>query len=151
MTLMHCNNCHATPDDKGIPDFMKRPFSGGLEMEMPMLGTGKLYAANITSDPETGIGKWTVEQVAASIKSMTRPDGLLIQGPMQFYLAGWSKMEDRDLQAIAAYVKQIPAMTKQVPKSTFKATVHMGPPPVLRARARRLARRTSDPATGAPS
>jgi len=129
VTLMHCNMCHATPDAKGMPDFQNKPFSGGMEFELPMLGTGKLYASNITSDPETGIGKWTEEQIASAIKTLTRPDGTIIQGPMQFYLAGWSVMDEKDLKAIAAYVKQIPAMKNKVPKSTFKATVSMGQPP----------------------
>lgn len=131
VTLMHCNMCHATPDAKtGIPDFQAKPFSGGQEFELPMLGSGKLYASNITSDKDTGIGKWTEEQIAASIKTLTRPDGSIIQGPMQFYLAGWSVMDDKDLRAVAAYLKQIPAMKNKVPKSTFKATVDMsGPPP----------------------
>ena len=125
VTLMHCNNCHATPDKNGIPDVMNKPFSGGMAMELPMMGTGTLWGANITSDPETGIGKWTEEQVAASIKTLTRPDGTIIQGPMQFYLAGWSVMEDKDLAAIAAYVKQIPPVKNKVAKSDFKLTITM--------------------------
>lgn len=127
VTLMHCNMCHATPDAKGMPDFMNKPFSGGMAMELPFLGEGVLYASNITSDPETGIGKWSEADIAKSIKTLTRPDGSTIQGPMQFYLSGWSVMEENDLKAIAAYVKQIPAMKNKVPKSTFKPK-HMGPP-----------------------
>lgn len=128
VTLMHCNNCHAAVSKDGIPD-MTRPFSGGMKMELPMIGTGVLHASNITSDKATGIGSWTEDQVAAAIKTLTRPDGTVIQGPMQFYLAGWSRMEDRDLKAIAAFVKQIPADKNKVAKSTFKQTVPMGPPP----------------------
>ena len=128
VTLMHCNNCHAAPGKDGMPDFMNRPFSGGQVMELPMMGTGLLQVANITSDKETGIGNWTEEQIAHSIKTLTRPDGTIIQGPMQFYLAGWSKMEDRDLKAIAAYLKQVPADKNKVTKSTFKATIPMAPP-----------------------
>ena len=69
VTLMHCNMCHAAPGKDGIPDVMGRPFSGGMEFELPpMMGTGKLYAANITSDKATGIGKWTEEQIAGASK-----------------------------------------------------------------------------------
>lgn len=127
VTLMHCNMCHATPGKDGIPDFMNKPFSGGMEFELPpMFGTGKLHGPNITSDVATGIGKWTEAQIAEAIKTMKRPDGTLIQGPMQFYLAGWSKLEDADVKAIAAFVKQIPADKHKVAKSTFKPA---GPPP----------------------
>ena len=126
VTLMHCNMCHTPMSKDGMPDFTKQ-FAGGFEFEIPMMGTGKLYSQNITSDNETGIGKWTAEQIATSINTMKRPDGTMIQGPMQLYLAGWSKVEDKDLAAIGAYVKTIPAIKNKVPKSTFKM-IMMGPP-----------------------
>jgi hypothetical protein len=127
VTLMHCNMCHAKPGKDHVPDVMGHPYAGGMEFELPpMFGTGKLFAPNITSDKATGIGKWTEEQIAQAVKTLTRPDGSMIQGPMQFYLAGWSKLEERDVRAIAAYVKQIPAEKHKVPKSTFKPA---GPPP----------------------
>jgi len=126
VTLMHCTACHNPMTARG-PD-PTRPYAGGMEFELAIMGTGKLYASNITSDPETGIGKWSEADIAKSIKTMTRPDGTIIQGPMQFYLAGWSKLEDKDLAAIAAYVKKIPAIKNKVPASTFKPNP-MGPPP----------------------
>ena len=45
---------------------------------------------------------------------------------MQFYLAGWSKLEDKDLTAIATFVKSIPPIKNKVAKSTFKPNA--GPP-----------------------
>jgi hypothetical protein len=125
VTMMHCNMCHMTLTKTG-PD-MEHPGGGGAPFDLPFMGTGTLYAKNISSDPETGIGKWSTEDIAKAVKTMTRPDGSVIQGPMQFYLAGWSKLEDRDLQAIATYVKAIPAVKNKVPESTFKPL--QGPPP----------------------
>jgi mono/diheme cytochrome c family protein len=125
VTLMHCDMCHTPMTDKG-PDRTKL-FAGGFEMEIPPLGTGKLYGSNITSDPETGIGKWSQADIEKAVKFLTRPDNTVIQGPMQFYQAGWSKLTDDDLKAIATYVKAIPAIKNKVPKSTFKP--HAGPPP----------------------
>lgn len=128
VTLMHCNNCHATPGKDGMPDFVGHPFSGGATMEFPMLGVGKLMVPNLTSDKDTGLGKWSEADIAKALKTMTRPDGTTIQGPMQFYQAGWSAMEDKDLNAIAAFIHQIPAEKNKVAKSTFKPNP-MGPPP----------------------
>lgn len=125
VTLMHCNMCHTPMTKDGAPD-MTKMFAGGFEMELPMLGTGKLYGSNLTSDPETGLGKWSVADIEKAVKTLTRPDGTLIQGPMQFYLAGWSKLEDKDLTAIATFVKAIPPIKNKVPKSTFKPNA--GPP-----------------------
>lgn len=117
VTLMHCNVCHSPMTARG-PD-MNRQFAGGWEMELEMLGTGTLYGANITSDAETGIGKWSQADVEKAIKTLTRPDGTIIQGPMQFYLMGWSQMKDEDLRAIATFIKAIPPIKNKVSKSKF--------------------------------
>ena len=128
VTIMHCNNCHATPGKDHMPDLAGHPFGGGMVMELAFLGEGKLNAANITSDKETGIGKWTDADIVKVLKTMTRPDGTIIQGAMQFYQAGWATLQDKDLAAIAAFIKTIPADKNKVPKSTFKPRP-MGPPP----------------------
>jgi mono/diheme cytochrome c family protein len=117
-TLMHCNACH-TPMTPHGPD-TSRMYAGGMTMVLPMLGTGELHTSNLTSDPETGLGKWTEEQIAQSLKTMTRPDGRMIQGPMLLYQAYWSKLTDDDLHAIAAFVKQLAPIKNAVPASTFK-------------------------------
>ena len=105
------------------PDKM---FSGGLPFEIPMLGTGKLWARNITSDPETGIGKWTEDQILTTIMTMVKPDGTMIDGPMQFMQGPWSQLSDDDLHAVAAYIKSLPPVKNKVPDSTFKPNA--GPP-----------------------
>jgi mono/diheme cytochrome c family protein len=126
VTLMHCTMCHTPLKPDFSPD-MSKQFAGGFEMEVPpIFGTGKLYSSNITSDPDTGIGKWTEEQIATAVKTMIRPDGTKIVGPMMLYQAGWAMMSDADFKAIAAYVKKIPAVKNKVKKSTFKPA---GPPP----------------------
>ncbi|MGE3459758.1 MAG: cytochrome c [Kofleriaceae bacterium] len=126
VTLMHCTMCHTPMKPDFTPDMTKQ-FAGGFEFEMPpMFGTGKLYSSNITSDPDTGIGKWSVEDIAKSVKTMMRPNGKPILGPMMFYQTGWSQLEDGDVAAIAAFVKQIPPVKNKVKPSTFKPA---GPPP----------------------
>jgi hypothetical protein len=106
------------------PDKM---FSGGLPFEIPMLGTGKLFARNITSDPDTGIGKWTEDQIFTTIKTMVKPDGKPIMGPMQFMQGTWSQLDEADLHAVAAYIKSLPPVKNKVPDATFKPNA--GPPP----------------------
>ena len=126
-TIMLCGHCHWTPgkDMAMSPDKM---FSGGLPLEVPMLGTGTIYTRNITSDPETGIGKWTEEQIFTTIKTMTKPDGKVIQGPMMFMQGPWSQLDDKDLHAVAAFIKHLPPVKNKVPDSTFKPNAG-GPPP----------------------
>jgi mono/diheme cytochrome c family protein len=124
-TLMLCSHCHFSPDPKTFaPQGPDKMFSGGLAMQLPMLGTGTLYSRNITSDKDTGIGKWTTAQIATAIKTMTKPDGKMIQGPMVFLQGPWSQLDDKDIQAVAEYIHQLPAVTNKVPDATFKPTAH---------------------------
>ncbi len=119
-SLMLCNHCHWTPNKEfTAPAGMDKHFSGGLPMELPPLGKGTLFSANITSDPDTGIGKWTQEQIFTALKTMTKPDGKMIQGPMMFMQGVWSQLEDGDLKAVAAHIKGLPPVKNKVPKSTF--------------------------------
>ena len=120
-SIMLCSHCHWTPNkDFTGPAGPDKLFSGGLPMEMPPLGTGVLYTANISSDPETGIGKWTEEQIHTALKTMQKPDGKMIQGPMLFMQSMWSQLEDSDLKNVAAFIKKLPPVKNKVAKSTFK-------------------------------
>lgn len=124
-TLMHCHMCHTPMGPQG--PVMEKSFAGGFEFEFPpQFGTGKVYSPNITSDPETGIGKWTEEQILASFTQFKQPDGRPIGPPMAMYAPVWSQLAPDDAQAIAAFIKSLPAVKHKVPKSTFKPA---GPPP----------------------
>lgn len=118
--LMHCAMCHSPPDDKGAPDFSKA-FAGGFPFEIPELGEGVLYAANLTPHKEQGIGAWTDEQLVAAIKQMKKADGSVIVGPMALYQMGWYQMQDDDANALVAFLRSLPPSDNEVPASTFVA------------------------------
>jgi mono/diheme cytochrome c family protein len=123
-TLMHCVMCHTAMTASG-PD-LANAFAGGLEMEMPpAMGSGKLVTANITSDPDSGIGKWSEADIIKAIRSAQRPDGSLILGPMMLYFPMWSQITDDDAAAIATFIKALPPNHRKVAKSTFTPA---GPP-----------------------
>ena len=123
-SIMLCSHCHFTPGKNMQPAAPDKMFSGGQQLKLPMLGTGILYAANITSDPDTGIGKWSEDHVYDAIKMMTKPDGKLIEGPMRLLQASWSQLDDKDLHAVAAYIKKLPPVKNKVAASTFKPNAH---------------------------
>jgi hypothetical protein len=128
-SIMLCNHCHWTPNkDITGPAGPDKLFSGGLPMELPPVGKGILYSRNLTSDPETGLGKWTEDQIFAAIKTMTKPDGKMIQGPMLLLQGGWSQLADDDLKLVAKFIKALPPVKNKVPASTFVPHPH-GPPP----------------------
>jgi len=112
--IMLCSHCHWTPDQTMAPAGPDQMFSGGLPMEFPP-GSGTVFARNITSDSETGIGGWTEDQVFTVMKTMTKPGGVMIRGPMLVLQTGWSALDDKDLHAVAAFVKALPPVKHKVP------------------------------------
>lgn len=121
-SLMHCAACHTPMGPKGLD--MSKAFSGGMELEIPMLGEGKLYTANLTPDEKTGIGNWSDEEIIASMKEMKKRDGRIIVGPMAMYQRGWFELKDEDAKAITAFLRSLPPIVNEVPKSTFKPKEH---------------------------
>src|ERR1700674_3873445 len=60
--VTHCMGCHAKYDDKANPPVLaSKEGSGQVLFEE---GGFRLVAPNITSDPETGIGKWSDDAIA---------------------------------------------------------------------------------------
>ena len=113
VTIMACTMCHTPSGPDGLPD-PRKPFAGGVAIELPMLGTGTLYASNITSDRSTGIGAWS----RAELDDAVRTPG--VGGArIQAYLTHWNGMSASDLAAIVAYLATIPPIENAVPRSTF--------------------------------
>lgn len=87
---------------------------------------GKVYSANISPDVETGIGSWTDEQIKVAIRTGQRPDGRILVPVMPYF--SFNTFADTDLDAVVAYLRSVPAVSNQVPASTF-ATEGMQPLP----------------------
>src|SRR5690348_10436465 len=64
-TIAACGNCHTPRDAAGKP-ITGRELSGGYEFEDP--GLGQIVGTNITSDPETGIGKWREAEIVTALR-----------------------------------------------------------------------------------
>lgn len=74
---------------------------------------GTSYAANLTPDRETGIGKWTEDQFILVLRTGRNGDHAILP-PMPW--GNFSKMTDDDLKAIYAYLQTIPPVHNQVVK-----------------------------------
>jgi len=123
-SVVACGNCHIPRDEKGQLQ-RDKGLSGGFLLDIAEF---KAFAANITPDPETGIGKWTDAQLAKAIRMGVRPDKSLIGPPMpiEFY----RDMADDDLAAIIAYLRAQPPVKNVVPRSTYRIPLppSYGPP-----------------------
>jgi hypothetical protein len=75
---------------------------------------------NITPDPDTGIGKWSVEEIAEYLGTGNKPDGDVAGGLMgeviDGTLAGYKDLTQADRLAIAQYLKSIPAVRNKIGK-----------------------------------
>ena len=73
---------------------------------------------NITPDPDTGIGKWSEEEIADYLGSGNKPDGDVAGGLMaeviEGTLAGYKDLTKADRLAIAKYLKTIPPVKNRV-------------------------------------
>ncbi len=107
-SLMHCAACH-TPQ-QGPQAHV--PFAGGNAFALPDGRT--IHSQNITSDPGTGIGRWSEEQIVDTIRTMKKPDGEPIEGPMAMYGDSWSRLTEDDARALAAYIHAIPPVHNEI-------------------------------------
>jgi mono/diheme cytochrome c family protein len=139
VTIAGCNDCH-TPLKAGPagpePDW-SRMLSGhpsGFAVSAPAAAQpspwtvsatptstawsgewGVSFTANLTPDPETGLGKWTFRNFKDTIRTgrhMGRGRAILPPMPIQMY----KHMTDEDLEAVFAYLRSIPAISNKVPE-----------------------------------
>lgn len=98
----HCVECHSPRNVMGVVPFAQR-FSGGPNPE----GTG--YIPNITPD-DTGIGYWSVTDIARYLGEGVSPIGMKAGGDMKEVVANTSQLSEEDRRAMAEYLKSLPAV-----------------------------------------
>ena len=82
---------------------------------------GKVWARNLTPDRETGIGKYTAEQIKQSLRSGKRLDGKPMAPPMTLVLPHISTWTDEDLDALVVYMRSVPAKPRKAPEPEMTA------------------------------
>jgi mono/diheme cytochrome c family protein len=108
--LAHCGECH-TP----------RNWLGAMRADMKLAGNtdgpdGDV-AANITPDPKTGIGGWSVGDIAEVLKTGSTPDETTVKGSMKEAVEdGLKYLTDADRRAIATYILAQPPIVHDVEK-----------------------------------
>jgi mono/diheme cytochrome c family protein len=89
-------------------------FAGGLAFRLPF---GTLYAPNITSDKETGIGSWSDSDFLNAIHKGVAPDGTRLYPAFPY--AAYTMMTDDDALAIKAFLFSLPAVRAPTLPNTF--------------------------------
>lgn len=98
--LGHCASCHA-PRNLLMGQSADAAMSGGA--------VGSWYAPNITSDPVSGIGGWSSEDLVAYFRSGHVAGKAQAAGGMaEAVQNSLQHLPERDLRALAAYLKSTP-------------------------------------------
>lgn len=139
VTTAGCNDCHTplVPGPNGPERDMTRMLSGHPEqLVMPPLSVrpqapwetvasttftawsgpwGVSFTANLTPEPETGLGRWTFQNFKDTIRTgrhLGRGREILPPMPIPMY----KHFADEDLEAIFAYLRSIPPVKNRVPE-----------------------------------
>lgn len=111
VTLGGCNDCHTPGYFLGKPDFEHALSGSEVGFEIPDLGV--FHGRNLTPDEETGIGKWSEDDIVKAIRTGVRPDGRELAPIMPW--RSLAALTDEDAYSIAAYLKSLPAVKNKVP------------------------------------
>lgn len=115
-----CGNCHSPLGPEG--PVAGHELSGRFVIKVPEF---EAWAPNITP---AAIGDWTDANITRLLREGVRPDGRVIGPPMPIEL--YRGLSDRDLAAIIAYLRSVPAVENTVPRSTYAIPLpeSYGPP-----------------------
>lgn len=108
-----CEACH-------VPEGA-RTMSGGVPLRTPF---GTIYSSNISSDPKTGIGTWTLAQFDRAMRHGRSADGdrLFPAFPYPWF----TKVTDQDVAAIYAYLRTLPPVKMRPPPNTIPFPLTLG-------------------------
>jgi mono/diheme cytochrome c family protein len=106
-----CFLCHAQMASDG--GYVAESFgAGGMRVELARLGT--VYTRNVTGDAETGIGRWSVPDLARALREGRAPNGRVLS-PLDMPWPVLAELGDRDVEALHAFLTALPAARNLVP------------------------------------
>jgi mono/diheme cytochrome c family protein len=109
--IMDCGGCHHTGAFTPQPN-LKTPLAGSeIGFEVP--GMGVFFPPNLTPDRETGLGKWSKEEIIAAVTTGVRPDGRELAPAMPW--RSYSALDAKDAAALATYLKSLTPVSHKVP------------------------------------
>lgn len=123
--LLGCGACHTDGALVGEPN-MDKPLAGsriGIAYTNPLENRypGVVYPPNITPDDETGIGRWSDQQVAEAIRA-----GLGRHGDRRILVMPWqgyATISNDDAYAIVGYLRNIEPVSYRVPDDVPAGTM----------------------------
>ncbi len=99
----NCRTCHTAQGGQA--------FAGGVRFQTPF---GLLYSTNITTDQDTGIGKWSFDDFYRAMKHGVRRGGAHLYPAFPY--TSFAKLTDTDIAALYLFVRTIaPVQAPAIP------------------------------------
>jgi mono/diheme cytochrome c family protein len=111
VNLAGCTDCHTPGYFLGKPDSSR--FLAGSDVGFRVPGAGTFIGRNLTPDENTGIGRWTIEQIVTAFTTGVRPDGRTLAPVMPWM--HYAELDASDKKAIAVYLKTLPPVRRLIP------------------------------------
>jgi len=106
-----CGLCHTMINATGIYRADDRYLAGGMRVEA--YPHGVVVSPNLTSDRETGLGRWSEGQIVTALRNGRSVDRVLNAFDMPWVY--FHRFSDDDAIAIARYLKTLPAVHNRIP------------------------------------
>ena len=100
----NCVTCHTAPGGK--------PYAGGYPLHTPF---GTVHGTNITPDPETGIGRWSVADFDRAMREGVDPRGRHYYPAFPYDY--FTRLNDADIAALYAFVMTREAVRAPEPEN----------------------------------
>jgi mono/diheme cytochrome c family protein len=119
VNLLSCAACHT--DGQLINEPVKERYLAGSDVGIAYSNDenpGVVFPANLTPDPETGLGRWSREEITRNIRY-----GIDKHGRQQLPIMPWpgyAHMAIEDAEAITSYLMSIAPVKHQVPKNVAR-------------------------------
>jgi len=128
--VIPCMECHSKYDEKADPPVLLSREGAGSVMDDE--GGFRLVAPNITSDPETGLGKWSDDAIARAIREGIAADGSALFPVMPYKL--FRHMSDEDVASVVVFIRSLPPVRSELPPTKvpflFARLIQAVPQPV---------------------
>ena len=131
--VLGCFDCHSErdPNVPGAPYMPDKKGAGVIFFDGGDF-PGRLVAANITPDRETGAGNWSDDALARAIREGIGHDGRALFPLMPY--GNYRQLSDEDLAAVIAYVRSVPPVRNALPETEIgfplKYLIRNAPQPI---------------------
>lgn len=112
--LGNCATCHTTADGQR--------YAGGVALQTPF---GVVYSTNITPDPQTGIGQWSLAAFERAMRHGISRDGHHLYPAFPY--TAFARLSDDDITSLYAYFMAQPAVVQANPPTALSFPYQLRP------------------------